>query len=130
MIRDKMLALEEYARQACNCKAEWKAAEIRIRAERKAGQLLKEIERSKGGQPKKNSSPDGDSSRETEYQRVKREANISEKQAERWQQLAALPHGGFEGLCTIRWSSPRPQESKRVKAGALRLVCLGGRSRQ
>ena len=43
------LALEEYARQACNTKAEWKAAEIRIRAERKAGQLMSEMEKSKGG---------------------------------------------------------------------------------
>ena len=33
-IRDKALALEEYARQACNIEAERKAADIRIRAER------------------------------------------------------------------------------------------------
>lgn len=77
-IRDKMLALEEYARQACNVKAEWKAAEIRIRAERKAGQLLREIEKGKPGRPKSvenNSGHAGDNflndQNETNYQKAK-----------------------------------------------------------
>ena len=52
-----------YARRACNTQAEWKAAEIRIRAERKAGKLLKEIEKSKGGRPEKNS-PKGERHRD------------------------------------------------------------------
>jgi hypothetical protein len=30
-------------------------------------------------------------------QQAKREAHICDKQAKRWQQLAALPHGDFEG---------------------------------
>jgi hypothetical protein len=103
-IRDKALALEEYARQACNIKAERKAAEIRIRAERKAGKLLAEIEKSKGGRPKtveKNSLHHEASfvadQKETPYQQAKREAHISDTQADRWQQLAAMPHGDFEG---------------------------------
>ena len=50
-IRDKALALETYARQAKNIDAEWRACEIRLRAERRAGQLLKEIEKAKGGRP-------------------------------------------------------------------------------
>ena len=97
-IRDKALALEEYARQACNLQAERKAAEIRIRAERKAGQLLAEIERSRGGDRKSDqrvTAQPFDS--ETPFQQKKRQANISDYQATRWQQLAALPHGDFEG---------------------------------
>lgn len=39
-IRDKALALEAYAQQAKNTEAERRACEIRLRAERKAGQLL------------------------------------------------------------------------------------------
>jgi hypothetical protein len=39
-IRDKALALEPYSRQARNTEAERQACEIRLRAERKAGQLL------------------------------------------------------------------------------------------
>ncbi len=40
--RDNAMALECYAQQALNMEAERQAAEIRIRAERKAGELLKE----------------------------------------------------------------------------------------
>jgi hypothetical protein len=99
-LRDKALALEEYARQACNIEAERKAAEIRIRAERKAGQLLAEIDKSKGGRPKavENNSPQPAVSLVgTPFQQAKREAHISDDQADRWQQLAAMPHGDFEG---------------------------------
>ena len=44
-IRDKAAALEAYAKQAMNVEAERQACEIRLRAERKAGQLLKQIEK-------------------------------------------------------------------------------------
>ena len=42
-IRDRARALEVYAKQAQNKEAERTAAEIRIRAERRAGQLLREM---------------------------------------------------------------------------------------
>jgi hypothetical protein len=42
-IRDKAIALETYARQAKNVEAERQACEIRLRAERKVGQLLKQL---------------------------------------------------------------------------------------
>ena len=43
-IRDKARALEAYANQAKNTDAERKALEIRLRAERKTGQLIKEMQ--------------------------------------------------------------------------------------
>jgi hypothetical protein len=56
-IRDRAKALEEYNRQAQNHEAERQAAEIRLRAERRAGELLAEMSRakarSKGGRPRK-----------------------------------------------------------------------------
>jgi hypothetical protein len=42
-LRDKAKALEVYAQQAQNLEAERKACEIRIRAERRAGELLREM---------------------------------------------------------------------------------------
>jgi hypothetical protein len=48
-IRDKALALERYAAQARNTEAERQACEIRLRAERRAGQLLKEQPKATGG---------------------------------------------------------------------------------
>ena len=44
-IRDKALALEAYYRQARNLDAEREAANVRLRAERRVGELLKELER-------------------------------------------------------------------------------------
>lgn len=95
-IRDKAIALEQYARQALNVDAERKAIEIRIRAERKAGQLLADTERSpksKGGDTKSAMQREGPKS---EYQEAKEDAGISDTQAQRWQQLAAMPHEDFE----------------------------------
>jgi hypothetical protein len=47
-IRDKAMALEVYTRQALNVEAERQACEIRLRAERRPGQLLKQREKAKG----------------------------------------------------------------------------------
>ena len=56
-IRDKAIALEVYAAQALNKEAERSARMIRIRAERRAGQMLKEGKRKgqilKTGRPQK-----------------------------------------------------------------------------
>ncbi|GEM_PF-6503209 len=44
-MRDKAAALEVYYRQARNLEAERKAANVRLRAERRAGELLLELKR-------------------------------------------------------------------------------------
>jgi hypothetical protein len=48
-IRDKALALEVYAQPARNFEAEQRAGQVRVRAERKAGQLLAAREKAKRG---------------------------------------------------------------------------------
>ena len=50
-IRDKALAFEVYARQAKNIEAERRAVAIRLRAERKAGELDKAREKARAGRP-------------------------------------------------------------------------------
>src|SRR5271167_589397 len=56
-IRDKAEAVRVYAKQAGDFELQNKAAEIRIRAERRAGQLLSDMEKNPGtrgeGRPRK-----------------------------------------------------------------------------
>ena len=58
-IHDKAVAMEAYFRQAKNPEPERRACEIRLRSERKAGQLLKKLEKAKGGQPYQSSGTTG-----------------------------------------------------------------------
>jgi hypothetical protein len=81
-----------YARQAQNTEAEERAREIRLRAERKCGQKLTEIDRIPGRRTDLTSSHEGKRSFAEECER----SRISPKQAENWQKLAAVPEDLFE----------------------------------
>jgi hypothetical protein len=93
-IRDKALALETYARQAKNIDAEWRACEIRLRAERKAGQLSKRLERAQGARTDLELSPTVGRSPTKQDQLTA--AGVSMRQAERWEKLAEVPEEQFE----------------------------------
>lgn len=93
-IRDRAAALEVYARQALNVEAEQRAMEIRIRAERRAGQLLAELQKGKGGGDQK--SDHSTQHTLSDFKKAKRDAGISDDQAVRWQKLAAIPQADFE----------------------------------
>ena len=92
-IRDKARAIEVYARQAKNVEAERQACEIRLRAERKAGQLLADMEKAKGG---------GDQRSDHRCHDVRggpaplADLGISHKQSSDWQKLADVPDDDFE----------------------------------
>lgn len=88
-IRDKAVALEHYARQAQNTDAERRACEIRLRAERKAGQLLAKMPKQHGarGVGKRVESTDA-----TPLSQL----GISRDQSSQWQRLGAMPQGEFE----------------------------------
>jgi hypothetical protein len=85
-IRDRALAIEIYSRQARNIENEKRAIEIRIRAERRCGELLAEMEKAKGGWPSetRGTTP------------VLQDLGISNNQSSRWQKLAAVPQEDFE----------------------------------
>lgn len=89
-IRDKALAMEVYNRQAQNVENERRACEIRLRAERKVGQLRREEEKAT-----RLPSPRGGRQIPKNKERRK-ELGISKKQDENWQKLATVPEELFE----------------------------------
>jgi hypothetical protein len=126
-IRDKAVALEHYARQAQNTDAERRACEIRLRAERKAGQLLAKMPKQHGarGVGKKVGSS------ETTPLQVALEANgISKDQSAQWQKLGSMPQREFDVAIgesvkppttkgILRAVEPSPSRKQTVAADAL-----------
>lgn len=89
-IRDKAQAMAAYAKQANDTQlVEW-ATEIKVRAERRAGQILSEMPKNNGGRPKTTDIVSEVSTPTLES------LGVSHKQSERWQKLAAIPEERFE----------------------------------
>lgn len=97
-IRDKAMAFALYAKQANNHEAELQAIQIRIRAERRAGELSKELPRGAGNQ---HASPHG-----AEKQKLLADAGISTQQASEWERLADVPEEEFELAITTSNVAP------------------------
>lgn len=105
-IRDRALAMQMYAQQARNTEAETKACEIRLRAERRCGQLLAESEKAKRGPDKHTGQA---SQRDRSDQKTLSDLGISYTQSSRWQKLAAIPDDEFEA--TFAAPDGRPSTS-------------------
>lgn len=128
---DKAAALAEYARQAKDRHLELDAGEIRIRAERRLGQLLAETERHKGGNPAL-TTPSHREGVESEPQPKKlSEEGIGYKLSSRAQKLAAVPEPEFEEAVS-EWRAEAEQAHGRVvarleSAGEAKLAEGGGK---
>jgi N6-adenosine-specific RNA methylase IME4 len=72
------------------------AAEIKLRAERKAGELLGKLER---GKPPGKAVP-SNVGRNSDYRTALTDASATRQDASRWQQVAAIPTKKFEGWLT------------------------------
>jgi hypothetical protein len=95
-IRDKARAIEMYARMAMNKEAERQAIEIRLRAERKCGELIGEqLDRTGRGRPDKVSNDPTLS-----------DVGISRDQSSDWQRLARIPAAEFEADLADRMWRP------------------------
>lgn len=91
--RDKAKALQLYAQQAKNREAEAQCAEIRLRAERKCGVLIRE-EQAAGELATR---ADGaDLSRNTTSKKTLNDINLSRDQSSKFQKLADIPDAEFE----------------------------------
>jgi hypothetical protein len=96
-IHDKAVALEHYERLAKNVEAEDRCYQIRRRAANKAGELLKAMEKAKGGGDRKSAEyhRSGKSSGDPSGRKTLHEFGISEQSSD-WQKLAAIPKDEFE----------------------------------
>jgi N6-adenosine-specific RNA methylase IME4 len=92
-ILDIAEAARTYARAAkLGLKAQNHAAAIKLRAEYKAGILLRDLERSNGGRPETRNSV----LQVSEYSQVLEENDINRMTAHRWQTIAILPEETLE----------------------------------
>jgi len=93
-IRDKAEVMRVYVKQAkLGLESQNYAAEIKLRAERRAGELLRELEPRKNSLDNLNSPsnfPEGSSRPKL------KDLNITEKQSANWQKIAVLPEERFE----------------------------------
>lgn len=89
-IRDKAIALQLYARQAKDTGLEKQVREIRVRAERRAGQLLAVTPRAKGGRRPR------DKTRKQAGAPTLKDVGIAPNESSTWQRLAAMPEADFE----------------------------------
>ena len=107
-IRDKAAALSEYARQAQDTTLLDLVSALKVRAERKVGELLAEMEMNVGA--KGNAGGQGAKlvrSHGGTTQNTLKDIGINKNQSSRWQQLASIPPDKFEAFVEARMSSSK-----------------------
>lgn len=106
-IRDKAEALRAYGQQAKDHELETWAAEIKLRAIRKVGELSRELEKGHGpGRGKKNSS-NGKSFKG----KALHAAGLTPQAAHRCEQIAAIPEEEFEAYIEAKKEAAKPAHS-------------------
>jgi len=94
-IIDSALAFRIYAKAAkMGIEMQNNCAEINLRAQRKAGELLKEMEKNKGGKPEQQTYQSQDETSKT-HPKLK-DLGVNKTQSYRWQKIADVPQETFE----------------------------------
>lgn len=118
-LRDKGEAMRAYAKQAKNKQLEVQAAEIRIRAERRIGELMAAQrdagEMAKGGQPHQST---GLQKNPVAAAPTLAEAGIDKNLADRARKYAAIPEPEFNGIVSD-WRGRVEAENERVTVNLL-----------
>jgi hypothetical protein len=99
--RDKALAVEAYAKQAKDYELEHDASIARVRAERKAGILLAEMEMAKGGNPEQIAKSNRLNGATGSKPKTLSEMGITKDQSSKWQQLGRVPEKEFEKAVSL-----------------------------
>jgi hypothetical protein len=127
-IRDKALALAEYARQAKDTEMLENVKKLQLRAERRLGEMLEETERAKGGRPAKseiekalNSTPNKRYEPGEGFSTpTLAEIGLSGKQSSDFQAIAAIAEDKFEEILATKKPTTRSlvRESPKKANGA------------
>jgi hypothetical protein len=96
--------------QAKNVEAERRACEIRLRAERRCGQLLRQREKAKGAPGNQHTGPLA----RCEGSKPLADLGISHTQSSRWQKLAEVPEVDFEAILAA--AGPKPTTTGIIEA--------------
>jgi N6-adenosine-specific RNA methylase IME4 len=111
-IRDRAEALRVYCKQAGeSLEMQNLCAEIKIRAERRAGEILSEMDKHKGGRPKNHSHDDNG------FPRL-RDLGIDGNKSSRWQMISEIPEDSFEDYI----KTTKSKEAELTSSGALLLA--------
>ena len=125
-LRDKADAMRQYARQAKNKQLEVDAAEIRLRAERKLGEIIhaqkETVGLAKGGQPHHST---GQDTGPVETMPTLAEVGISKNLSSHSQKLAAVSDADFEGQIED-WRDRVSKEGERVTTSFSRVASFTG----
>jgi hypothetical protein len=125
-IRDKAEAMAAYARQAKDTELIQYATEIKVRAERRCGELLSHMEKRDGGDAMK-----ARSNPSTEVPPTLADIGLTRDQSSRYQQLAAMPDDHFEtAVATAKatagaglWITRRPEPVCGKNCGIIPATC-------
>lgn len=120
-IRDKAEALRRYAKQqGLSLEAQNAWAEISLRAQRRAGELLAEMPRSNGGRPEHIDGNLYHNDINKHLYKVLKENEISVPVAYRWQTIARLPAEVFEQEIAETKASGKELTTTRILQAAAR----------